>query len=371
MNSPPGWWQTRGLIACLLYPVSLSFGLVVAWRHRRGAGRKGQPADVHVIVVGNISVGGTGKSPLVAHLARLLLTRGHRVGIVSRGYGGRAQRMPVVVGPDSDPALVGDEPVMHARLSGVPVCVCIDRPLAVARLREDPGVDVVISDDGLQHYAMARSLEIVVVDGERGFGNRWLLPAGPLREPVSRLRSVDLVAVQVAGCAPPSGRDGVRHADPQAVQHEPGPGRRHASLDVSGCSCVAGEFTLGIDSAVNLATGDAVSLDCLPQGPVHAVTGLGNPRRFFDSLIDRGFSVIEHAFGDHHQFTAHELRFDDDRPVLVTSKDAVKIAQLPIELHRFTEVRVVLQADAVLANAIDDMLARLPVCHPRIRNTGL
>ncbi len=407
MSSPPSWWKTRNWTACLLYPASLLFGWIVRFRrHARvihgtpghlhgsgsydervaGAGGNENAASdpgtlpVPVIVVGNISVGGTGKSPLVAHLVALLRARGHRPGIVSRGYGGAPQREPAMVDRDSDPAQVGDEPVMHARLNDVPVCVCVDRPRAVVRLTrrtadarahtrtdERPvDVDIVISDDGLQHYAMARTVEIVVVDGERGFGNGWLLPAGPLREPVSRLRLVDLVAVQASDRqlqapdhrALPAvmGSAGVPHLSEPSHAVE-----RSVMPQLSGLPCTVGSFVLRIEACVNLATGELMKLSALPRGVVHAVTGLGNPRRFFGSLRAAGFSVIDHAFDDHHRYTADELNFDDRLPVLVTSKDAVKIERLGIALDRFVEVRVGLHADAALAAGIEQALARLPL----------
>ena len=351
----PHWWQSRSWQARLLYPVSLVLALVVWNRRRRARSRTGREvaqraagaaAGTPLIVVGNLSVGGTGKSPLVQHLVSRLQTAGHRVGIVSRGYGGAPQRAPLLVEPRSDPAEVGDEPVMHARLCQVPVCVCIDRPRAAEYLVARHGATLLIADDGLQHYPMQRSHEIVVVDGQRGFGNGWLLPAGPLREPVSRLQHVDLVAVQVSGN---------QLGKPTTIDCLPG------GVAATGLSLPAsGSFALRLTQAVNLVTGEAMAIEALPHGRVHAVTGLGNPQRFFDALRSRGFEVVEHAFADHHRFTADQLQFHDDCPILVTSKDAVKIDRLDITAPVVYDMRVSLQPDVALAAGIDALLASLP-----------
>ena len=245
---------------------------------------------VPVLVVGNIAVGGTGKTPLVLWLAGFLASRGWRPGVVCRGYGGQASRWPQQVRADSDPAMVGDEAVLLASRSGCPVVACGPRRVQAARaLAELAECDLVISDDGLQHLALDRDLEIAVVDGERRHGNGRCLPAGPLREPAGRLRSVDLV--------------------------------------VSNGPAARGEF------AMSLVPGPAVSLEdpALRRSladfrgtRVHAVAGIGHPARFFGLLTTRGLAVEEHAFPDHHPFSAADIRFEDGLPVLMTEKDAVK-----------------------------------------------
>jgi tetraacyldisaccharide 4'-kinase len=246
---------------------------------------------VPVVVVGNLTVGGTGKTPLVAALAAELRQRGWRPGIALRGYGGSRSR-PGVLPSDADPAQFGDEAVLLARATHVPVATGRER-VAAARLLVDAGCDVVVCDDGLQHWALARDLEVLVVDGERRFGNRRLLPAGPLREPVERAGRVDFVVV-----------NGTR-AEP-------------------------GEYLMRIAGQRALALGGAprdVRLSEWRGCAVHAVAGIGNPERFFSMLEGEGIVVHRHPLPDHHAFSGRELRFDDTLPVLVTEKDAVKCAR--------------------------------------------
>jgi tetraacyldisaccharide 4'-kinase len=246
--------------------------------------------SVPVIVVGNITVGGTGKTPLVIWLARYLRELGYHPGIVSRGYGGRSPSWPVAVDADSDPAMVGDEPVLLARHSECPVCVGPDRVRAARQLLREQPCDVLLSDDGLQHLRMERDIEIAVVDGERRLGNGLCLPAGPLREPARRLRRVDLVVVN-------GGRP------------EPG------------------EFvmTLRDQALVRLSDGSTRPADSVRGETVHAVAGIGSPQRFFSQLERLGAHVIRHAFPDHHPFVATDLDFaSDGRSLIMTEKDAVK-----------------------------------------------
>jgi tetraacyldisaccharide 4'-kinase len=242
-----------------------------------------------VIVVGNITVGGTGKTPLVIWLARWLRQSGYRPGIVTRGYGGRAREWPQAVHAASDPASVGDEPVLLARHTGCPVVADPDRVRA-ARTAMAGGCDVIISDDGLQHYRLARDVEIAVLDGDRRFGNGRCLPAGPLREPVGRLAAVD--------------------------------------------ACVTNGTAQAGELAMQLVETRFRALDSDREWPVtefrgrraHAVAGIGNPQRFFDHLRRLGVEVIEHPFPDHCYFTAADVDFPDELPVLMTEKDAVKCA---------------------------------------------
>ena len=262
----------------------------------RGWKLKQQPDDlsgVASIVVGNITVGGTGKTPLVIWLANYLRSHGWRPGIVSRGYGGRARQWPQQVRPDSDPVSVGDEAVLLAQTTGCPMSVGPNRPAAVAALLKYKAVDIVISDDGMQHYALARDLEIAVIDGERRLGNGFLLPAGPLREPASRLREADIVVVNGQG--------------------------------------VTGEYAMQVHRAqVRSLQGDGeVRLEDFSGRSVHAVAGIGNPQRFFDLLGELGIDARPHPFPDHHRFRAADLRFDDPLPILMTAKDAVKCRRIP------------------------------------------
>jgi len=253
-------------------------------------------APVPVVVVGNLTLGGTGKSPLTAWLADHLAACGWRPGIVARGYGGKAARYPLRVSADTPVAQCGDEPRMLARQTGVPVVVDPNRPRG-ARALIEAGCDILISDDGLQHLALGRDLELVVVDGTRGFGNGRCLPAGPLREPLSRLAEVDAVVINgdPAFTAPPA----------------------------------AWTFRLAPVHWRRLADGEARPLTPPPfAGPVHAVAGIGHPGRFFATLEALGVALEPHALGDHHRFTAADLAFGDDRPVVMTAKDAEKCRDL-------------------------------------------
>ena len=300
------WYQPEGNALWALRPLEYLYRQVVSRRAR--IGRAGDLSPVPVIVVGNLTLGGTGKSPLVAWLARFLDDQGWRPGIVSRGYGGSSATYPVCVTADSAPSLVGDEPVMLARQTGVPVAVSPRRSEAVQRL-VDEGCTIIISDDGLQHHKMARDVELVVVDGVLGFGNRRCLPCGPLREPLSRLASVDAVVV-----------NGTEAALAALKAHSP-------------MSHPAGfSMTLVPRRFRQLTTGDTVDVDsALFLTEVHAVAGIGRPERFFESLRTLGVKAVPHAFSDHHAFTAADLDFGDERPVVMTAKDAVKCSAFATE----------------------------------------
>jgi tetraacyldisaccharide 4'-kinase len=279
------------LVAVLLWPISLLFGAAVQfrrWLYQRGL-RSSAAIPVPVIVVGNISVGGAGKTPLVARLVELLREAGYQPGVISRGYGGQSPHWPRQVMADSDPRQVGDEPVLLARRCRCPVVVDPDRVAAAQALLASEDCNVIISDDGLQHYRLRRDLEIAVVDGFRRFGNSACLPAGPLREPLSRLREVDFVV----------GNGAAR-------------GREYLM-------CLHG------DKAVNLADPYvSAALAGFRHGTVHAVAGIGDPGRFFDHLRRAGLRTLEHPFPDHHVFEPKDLYFPEDMPVLMTEKDAVK-----------------------------------------------
>jgi tetraacyldisaccharide 4'-kinase len=258
-------------------------------------------APVPVIVVGNIAVGGTGKTPLTIGLLKQLQSRGYSVGVVSRGYGSQAKQFPFFVTAETPANLSGDEPKLIARATGCPLVIDPDRPAAIRALLQQHSVDLIISDDGLQHYAMARDIEIAVIDGQRLFGNGFCLPAGPLREPISRLESVDFIVVN--GGASDSLAGKTAHT----------------------MTLKAGEL-MRLSDSVSVAAGD------WPYSrQVHAVAGIGNPTRFFQTLRGLGFDPIEHAFADHHPYTADDLAFDDDLPIVMTEKDAVKVAPLVLE----------------------------------------
>jgi len=288
------FWTRRGAIAWLLWPVSLVFGFLASTRrflYRMRVLKSAHPG-IPVIVVGNLTVGGSGKTPLVIWIAELLKSKGWSPGIVSRGYAAPAKdrmREPRAATVASTAAEVGDEPIVLSRRSGCPVWVGADRVAVAARLRaahED--VDVLVLDDGLQHYAMRRDLEIAVVDA-RGFGNGFLLPAGPLREPVSRLRTVDAVVSHASG--------------------------------ISGYS-----MSLEGDTVHRMTDArERKPLKAFAGQRVHAVAGIGDPNRFFLHLARAGIEALPHPFPDHHPFTPKDLAFGDGLPVLLTEKDAVKL----------------------------------------------
>ncbi len=315
-------WYGLTPLHALLLPPAILFRLAAMLRrafYRVGLLHSVRLA-VPVIVVGNISVGGTGKTPLVLWLANFLRQQGRRPGIISRGYGGSAAS-PAEVGADSDPAVVGDEPLLLARKSGCPVWVGRDRVAAAeALLRAHPECDVLVSDDGLQHYRLGRDVEIAVVDGERGFGNGLPLPAGPLRESVSRLDSVDAVVVNGGG----------RNAGVPAKN----------TFDM----LLAGRLFYNLrNPAQRIEPSDL-------RGKLHAVAGIGNPRRFFDLLRGSGLDFEAHAFPDHCAYRAQDLDYADADAILMTEKDAVKCAGFADE--RFW----VLAVEAVLAPGFGELI---------------
>lgn len=279
-------WYGGALVPFWLSALSHAYGAIAARRRMRLQARA-ERLPVPVIVVGNISVGGSGKTPAVIALADALCRAGHTAGVISRGYGGTAEK-PHVVAPEDDPAVCGDEPLLIRRRAGVPVVVARDRVAAGRCLLEMHAVDAIVADDGLQHYRLHRDIEIAIIDGRRRFGNGRLLPAGPLREPESRLSQVDLVLVN---------------------------GRREA--DELG-------FDLKLGDAYALVAGERRSLRDFAGEPVHAVAGIGDPSRFFEALRAAGLEITEHAFPDHHAYAADDLDFTDGAPVLMTEKDAVK-----------------------------------------------
>jgi tetraacyldisaccharide 4'-kinase len=282
-------WYRLSPVSLLLLPLSLLYCALV--QVRRALYRFGWlpriRLPVPVVVVGNLSVGGTGKTPLVIWLAEFLQGQGYRPGIVTRGYRGKSRTWPLPVRPDTPATLAGDEAVLLARRTGCPVMAGPDR-VADARQLLAQGCDLILSDDGLQHYRLARDIEIAVIDGERRFGNGLCLPAGPLREPRARLRSVHL----------------------RVTNGEPGPGELGMRLE-------PGEIYSLAEPARRVS---ARSL----TGKLHAVAGIGHPERFFATLRALGLDIEAHAFSDHHPFVPADLAFGDDRPVILTEKDAVK-----------------------------------------------
>lgn len=319
-------WSRRGPFAAAMFPLSLAYAGLATWNRNRleDSQRSVFLPLKAVIVVGNLTVGGSGKTPMTAWLAQCLLQAGHRPGIVSRGYGRRNAHASLLVRPGADPAVVGDEPLMLARITGVPVWVDRDRVRAAKALSEEQGIDVLISDDGLQHHRLPRDISILMLDGRRRFGNGLCLPAGPLREPRSTAARADFV-VNTGG--------------------KPHPG----------------EYTMTLVAAdrLNSVARPSVTrpLREIVGRPAHAVAGIADPERFFLALEDAGVDLIRHPFPDHHRFRARDILFDDQIPVLMTEKDAVKCRDFADERHWYW--RVSAQPESAFEKAL---LRRLETC---------
>ena len=310
---PGRYWYRISPAHLILLPLSWLFGTLAALRRLLYRLRflKSFRLEVPVIVVGNISVGGTGKTPLTLNLARQLVEGGWHPMIVSRGFGGTAEQQAVT--PESTAAQVGDEPLLMAQRNLCPVWVGRDRvATAKAALQAHPECDVVLCDDGLQHYRLQRDVEIAVIDGARRFGNGFLLPAGPLREPASRLKSVDAVVV-------------------------------------NGGQAATGQYTMNLTGSVfhNLChPGQTATAADLQGSRLHAVAGIGHPQRYFDHLAGLGLCVTPHAFPDHHPYCAADFNFADCDALLLTEKDAVKCTAFADE--RYWVLRVDAQTDSAL-----------------------
>ncbi|WED44674.1 tetraacyldisaccharide 4'-kinase [Legionella cardiaca] len=279
-------WYGKHPMRWLLWPLAQIYKAIISIRrvYLRFFYQKKFP--VPIIVIGNLTVGGVGKTPLVIALAKQLLARGLRVGIVSRGYGATIKQFPHEVSVTDDARLVGDEPLLLARKRICPVVIAPKRNEAVQYLLDKYQSEIIISDDGLQHYAMGRAVEIVVIDGMRGFGNGLCLPAGPLRETQKRLKKIDLIVVNGG-----EGNNGY------SMTLEPG-------------------------KLTNILTGEEINQEAVST-PVAAVAAIGHPQRFFSTLHNLGISFKKYPFPDHHNFQLHELHFRE-RTVVMTEKDAVK-----------------------------------------------
>ena len=312
MREPPDFWYEPSPLGALLAPLGWAVALFTVLR--RGAYqagmRRSRQVGCPIVVVGNLSAGGTGKTPLVIAIAKLLARRGLRVGVVCRGYRGTASRWPRQVRSDSDPNRVGDEAVLLARRTGGPVAAGPNRIAAARILFRRAKCDVILSDDGLQHLGLARDVEIVVVDGVRRHGNGRCMPAGPLREPLGRLASVDLVVV-----------NGAARSDELEMQ------------------LVAGDAVSLVDA------GQTRPLDSFRGAPVHAVCAIGHAERFFRTLEAHGMTIVRHPFPDHHPFREAEIRFPDGAPVLMTEKDAVKCERFADARHWYVPVEAVLSSE--------------------------
>lgn len=300
------WYERNGLTQ-LLRPLSWFF-LAVATARRwlyKSSIIKSIRLPVPIIIVGNITVGGTGKTPLVIWIANYLKNAGYKPGIISRGYGGKARNWPQQVRPDADPVMVGDEALVISRRTGCPMAVGPDRVADGQALLKYAKVDVIISDDGLQHYALDRTVEIAVIDGIRRFGNGFCLPAGPLRELPNRLNDVDC-----------------RITNGVAAQGE-----------------IAMRYLA--DMAINLVTNEKRLISDFKDQAVNAIAGIGNPDRFFNFVRANGIRINTRAYADHHLFAPGDITFPDDEVLFMTEKDAVKCLRfardnwwyIPIEAH--------------------------------------
>ncbi|MBN0987151.1 tetraacyldisaccharide 4'-kinase [Amphritea pacifica] len=322
-------WYSSSRWLCLLRPLELLFRGIAARRRQRyrDGSKPSWTAPVPVIVVGNISVGGTGKSPLVIWLVEYLRQQGYKPGVISRGYRATPPTNPYFVTSDSTAAEAGDEPLMIVRRTHVPLVISPDRVAAAKLLLEQTGCDLIISDDGLQHYALNRTLEIAVIDGVRGFGNRRCLPEGPLREPVERLNEVDLIVVN--GGLPDTLLDTTQAAKAFTMTLQPG-------------------------HLVSLSSDTAVSTDQWSGcRQVNAVAAIGNPERFSHTLKALGFTPELHCFPDHHHFSQRDLSFEQQLPLIMTEKDAVKCDHITLKNSWY------LQVDARLGEGFAVSLERL------------
>lgn len=328
------WWYLP------LLPLSAVFVGVAALR--RHAYRRGWFArhelPVPVIVVGNITVGGTGKTPVTIWLAQQLKERGFHPGIVSRGYGGVVGDTPMQANASSDPDVVGDEPILIATRSRCPVVVHPDR-IAAARELLPMGVDVVIADDGLQHYRLVRHYEIAVVDGMRAFGNGHRLPAGPLRESPSRLQQVDHTLVQ------------------QSTRDAEWPNSRWTLPPHTSGFHLVSRVLHRLDGS------ETMSFDKVRGHKVHAVAAIGNPERFFRMLESRGLEIERHALPDHAMLTETDITYDDGHDVIMTEKDAVKCRAFATGRHWYVPVDVDMHDDRWLAG-LEERLRGLSTAEP-------
>ena len=313
-------WQRQAVWLWLLLPISWLYGLITMLR--RQAYKMGLLASyrvpIPIMVIGNISVGGSGKTPLIIALVNELQSRGVKVGVISRGYGGDTSQMPALVNVGSLPNIVGDEPCLIVSMTGAAMAVCPNRQQAATTLLDAyPDLQLIIADDGLQHYALQRDIEWIVVDAARGFGNKQLLPTGFLREPMSRLEGANVIyhkkleteAIYNNKDSLPLANRLTMHLAPDKLQHL---------------------WQLKLTDA--RPTDSKVKIDMPEKGSqVHAVSGIGYPQRFFDTLGSIGFVVIGHPYPDHYDFSLAELLQYRDYPIVITSKDAVKIRALLVE----------------------------------------
>ena len=296
-------WYKKSLWLWLLWPFSLITKQISKRRLIKflDGSTKTWSTNIPLIVVGNIVAGGTGKTPFVIWLTKKLSELGYKPGVISRGYGGRAKKYPLIVNDSTRARISGDEPRLIFQNTNVPVYVSPNRVEAAKQMIEETDCNVIISDDGLQHYQLGRDIEIVIFDGYRGIGNNLCLPAGPLREPIERIKSVDFIISSSSSLT----KEGI--AENAIMKFK------------------ATEW-------VRLSDQKRVALDARPLGKImHGVAGIGNPSKFFATLKEIGFKVIEHSFPDHYQFTEEDFTFSEQLPIVMTEKDAARCHKIDIK----------------------------------------
>ncbi|MCX8739869.1 tetraacyldisaccharide 4'-kinase [Gilliamella sp. B2824] len=323
-------WYGKNRLYWLLIPFSLLYGLIVFIRRQlyRFGLLKSWHSPVPIVVVGNLSVGGNGKTPFTIGLIQALQAKGFHVGVVSRGYGGKADSYPLILDNNTTTAQAGDEPVLIYQRTQAPVAVAPKRVDAVKALLKHYQLDVILTDDGLQHYALARNIEVVVVDGKRQFGNGWWIPAGPMRERQNRLRSVDVIII---------------NGDSDSLLPEKYPNKTYTMQLAPNC-------------AINLLTQEKKPLSSLQN--ICAVAGISNPKRFFDMLTMMNADLIKTvSFADHQQFTLPLLAdiATDQQIILMTEKDAVKCQQFALPNWWYLPVDAIIPMPAI--NHICSLLA--------------
>ena len=322
-------WYQKKLWLWLLWPLSILTKFVAQQKRERfiSQPKLSWKPDVPVIVVGNIVVGGTGKTPMVIWLTKLLEGRGYKPGIVSRGYGGNSSKKPIIVDDDTSVKLSGDEPIIIFKNTSRPVCISSNRIAAIRKLLRDTDTDIVISDDGLQHYKMDRDLEIVIFDGNRGIGNGLCLPAGPLREPLERIEAADFVV---------------------------------SSSKIVDLETKHNKYLMNYQPIewARIVDNKRFKADEWPLSKnVHAVAGIGNPAKFYKTLSSLGLNPIHHSFPDHYQFLEEDLDFNDSLPIIMTEKDAVRCLDMDNKNLWYLSVEAKFE-DVEIADKIINKLAK-------------
>ena len=345
-------WRNKSLWLWLLLPVSWFYGLVF-WLnktiYRLGLKPVYYP-NVPVIVVGNITVGGSGKTPLIIAVVTYLQQKGLTVGVISRGYGGQAKLMPCIVTANSNPSDVGDEPCLIVQRTGVPMAVCPNRAQAIELLLEQfPSIQLILADDGLQHFALDRDENWIVVDADRGFGNRQLLPTGFLREPIKRLYQPNTTVI-------------FHQSDWQDTQT-----LTHFSNSLSkNCHSISPDIRMRLLQKplvplFKTPLFKTYSQDSLPAQQVIAMTGIGLPQRFFNSLSELGFDIIPMPLNDHHSYSLQDFANLPKLPIIVTDKDAVKLRVMFAQGHEKNDIATniwVLPVEAELSAAFYALIDR-------------